>query len=61
MKVEVFDASGRNIETTGLAGEMVVTKPHPTVPLFFWGDKSGEKFRGAYFNTFPGTLPLFSP
>ncbi|KAG7094617.1 putative NRPS-like protein biosynthetic cluster [Marasmius oreades] len=54
IKVEVFDSHGRNIEGTGRAGEMVVTKGHPTVPLFFWGDKSGEKFRKAYFDMFPG-------
>ncbi|KAF9264214.1 acetoacetate-CoA ligase [Marasmius fiardii PR-910] len=54
IKVEVFDENGNNIEGTGTAGEMVVTKGHPTVPLFFWGDESGEKFRKAYFDMFAG-------
>jgi acetoacetyl-CoA synthetase len=54
MKVEVFDPSGNNIEHTGKAGELVVTRPHPSLPLGFWGDESGEKFRKAYFETYPG-------
>uniref|UniRef100_A0A0W0G8L3 Acetoacetyl-synthetase n=1 Tax=Moniliophthora roreri TaxID=221103 RepID=A0A0W0G8L3_MONRR len=53
IKVEVYDNEGRNIEHTGQAGEMVVTKGHPTVPLFFWGDESGGKFHDTYFSTFP--------
>ncbi|KAK7035262.1 hypothetical protein VNI00_012029 [Paramarasmius palmivorus] len=54
IKVEVYDDGGRNIEHTGRAGEMVVTKGHPTVPLFFWGDDSGQKLHEAYFDMFPG-------
>jgi acetoacetyl-CoA synthetase len=54
MKVEVFDASGNNIEHTGEPGEMVCTRPHISLPVSFWGDDSGEKFRKAYFDHFPG-------
>jgi len=54
MKVEVFDASGNNIEHTGEPGEMVCTRPHVSLPVSFWGDDSGEKFRKAYFDHFPG-------
>jgi acetoacetyl-CoA synthetase len=54
MKVEVFDTSGNNIEHTGLPGELVCTRPHISLPVAFWGDESGEKFRKAYFDHFPG-------
>ncbi|KAH9485547.1 Acetoacetyl-CoA synthetase [Psilocybe cubensis] len=54
MKVEVFDPSGQNIEHTGLPGELVCTRPHPSLPLGFWGDESGQKLRDAYFNMYPG-------
>ncbi|KAJ7267587.1 hypothetical protein B0H12DRAFT_1097878 [Mycena haematopus] len=54
MKVEVFDPEGKNIEATGVAGEMVCTRPHPSIPVQFWGDDSGAKFRDAYYSTYPG-------
>ncbi|KAJ6489561.1 hypothetical protein C8R47DRAFT_1273830 [Mycena vitilis] len=54
MKIEVFDLEGNNIEHTGIAGEMVCTRPHPSLPVKFWGDESGTKFRDAYYNIYPG-------
>lgn len=54
LKVEVFDASGKNIEHTGEPGELVCTRPHPSLPLYFWNDATGQKLREAYFSTFPG-------
>ncbi|TFK70614.1 acetoacetate-CoA ligase [Pluteus cervinus] len=54
MKVEVYDPHGQNIEHTGQAGELVCTRPHPSLPLFFWGDKNGEKLKEAYYNMYPG-------
>lgn len=54
MKVEVYDPSGKNIEHLREAGEMVCTRPHPSIPLYFWGDSTGAKFRTTYFNTYPG-------
>ncbi|KAF9460715.1 hypothetical protein BDZ94DRAFT_1375274 [Collybia nuda] len=54
MKVEVFDPAGNNIEHTGQPGELVCTRPHPSLPLRFWGDTSGERLRDAYFNMYPG-------
>src|SRR5699024_2025922 len=38
----------------GEVGEFVVTKPMPSMPLFFWGDAEGTKYREAYFDHFPG-------
>lgn len=35
-------------------GEMVVTKPLPSMPVFFWNDPDGSRYRGAYFDVFPG-------
>ncbi|KAJ7451807.1 acetoacetyl-CoA synthetase [Mycena galericulata] len=54
MKVEVFDPSGNNIENSGAPGELVCTRPHPSLPVRFWGDESGAKFRDAYFSMYPG-------
>ncbi|KAI0730268.1 hypothetical protein C8Q72DRAFT_793910 [Fomitopsis betulina] len=54
MKIEIFDLDGKNIEDEGVPGELVCTRPHPSQPLGFWGDESGEKVRKAYFATYPG-------
>ncbi|KAJ3555249.1 hypothetical protein NM688_g2685 [Phlebia brevispora] len=54
MAVEIFDYSGKNIENTGEPGELVCTRPHPSMPVYFWGDKNDEKYRKAYFETYPG-------
>ncbi|KAF8639529.1 hypothetical protein AX17_001434 [Amanita inopinata Kibby_2008] len=54
MKIEVFDSVGNNIEDTGRPGEMVCTRPHPSLPIRFWGDEYGEKLRAAYFDMYPG-------
>lgn len=55
MKVEVFDQDGKNIEHTGEAGEMVCTRPHPSLPVQFWGDTpDGKKLRETYFSFYPG-------
>jgi len=54
MKVEIFDPEGNNIENTGEPGELVCTRAHPSQPLSFWGDESGEKLRDAYFSRYPG-------
>jgi acetoacetyl-CoA synthetase len=36
------------------AGELVITKPMPSMPVFFWNDGDGEKYRNAYFDKYPG-------
>jgi len=35
-------------------GELVVTRPMPSMPLYFWNDPAGARYRAAYFDTFPG-------
>ncbi len=52
MKVEVFDADGRSI--VGEKGELVCTKPFPSMPVGFWDDPDGAKYRAAYFDFYPG-------
>jgi acetoacetyl-CoA synthetase len=53
MAVEVFDGEGQAI--TGVAGELVCTQPFPSMPLEFWNDPDGEKYRAAYFARYPNT------
>ncbi len=52
MAVEVWDDDGRPIE--GEKGELVCTRPFPVMPIGFWNDPDGEKYRAAYFERFPG-------
>ncbi|KAJ6498846.1 acetoacetyl-CoA synthetase [Mycena sanguinolenta] len=54
MDVRAFDPEGNNLEHTGMPGDMVCARPHPSMPLYFWGDESNKKYRAAYFNTYPG-------
>ena len=52
MAVAVFDDDGRPI--VGRKGELVCAKPFPSMPLGFWKDLDGERYRAAYFDRFPG-------
>ncbi len=52
MAVEVFDEDGRPVR--GRAGELVCTKPFPSMPVGFWNDPDGRRYRAAYFERFPG-------
>jgi acetoacetyl-CoA synthetase len=51
--VEAFDPSGVPCPP-GQVGELVVTKPMPSMPVGFWGDDDGSRYRAAYFEDFPG-------
>ncbi len=51
MAVDVFDDGGR--PTTGSPGELVCTRPFPSMPVAFWNDPNGVKYRAAYFSRFP--------
>jgi len=51
-KVEAFDPSGRPV--VGEQGELVITEPMPSMPVGFWGDADGSRYRSAYFDDFPG-------
>jgi acetoacetyl-CoA synthetase len=52
MDVQVWDESGKPV--TGDKGELVCARHFPSMPVGFWNDPDGEKFRAAYFDTFPG-------
>jgi acetoacetyl-CoA synthetase len=52
MAVDVFDDEGRPLPD-GRKGELVCTKPFPTMPLGFWNDPDGSKDRAAYYEKFP--------
>jgi len=52
MAVEVFDAAGRPVREED--GELVCTRPFPSMPVAFWDDTDGSKYRGAYFEHYPG-------
>ena len=51
LKVEVFDENAQPI--VGEAGELVCTMPFPSMPVKFWNDADGSKYRAAYFETYP--------
>ncbi|MGK2954141.1 MAG: acetoacetate--CoA ligase [Solirubrobacterales bacterium] len=40
---------------TGEVGELVITKPMPSMPLYLWGDEDGSRYRDSYFDFYPGT------
>ncbi len=52
MRVEVFDQHGQPV--VGEKGELVCTKPFPSMPIGFWNDPDGRKYHAAYFETYPG-------
>jgi acetoacetyl-CoA synthetase len=52
MAVEVWDADGNAV--IGMPGELVCTKPFPSMPVSFWNDPDGAKYRAAYFEHFEG-------
>jgi acetoacetyl-CoA synthetase len=51
LAVEVFDEQGRAL--TGEKGELVCTRPFPSMPVGFWNDPDGAKYRAAYFEKYP--------
>jgi acetoacetyl-CoA synthetase len=52
LAVEVWDDDGRPV--TGEKGELVCRLPFPSMPVGFWNDRDGAKYRAAYFERFPG-------
>jgi acetoacetyl-CoA synthetase len=51
-KVESFDPTGRPV--IGALGELVITAPMPSMPVRFWNDADGSRYREAYFDVYPG-------
>jgi len=52
MAVEVYGEDGTPVGEG--AGELVCTRPFPSMPVAFWNDPDGAKYRSAYFDTYPG-------
>jgi acetoacetyl-CoA synthetase len=50
--VEAWDERGRPV--VDRVGELVLTRPMPSMPLFFWNDPGGERYRASYFADYPG-------
>ena len=50
--VEAFDEDGNAVIDE--VGELVLTEPMPSMPLFLWGDEDGSRYRAAYFDMYPG-------
>jgi acetoacetyl-CoA synthetase len=51
-KVEAYDGTGRPV--TGEVGELVITQPMPSMPVGFWNDPGGKRYRDSYFADYPG-------
>jgi acetoacetyl-CoA synthetase len=51
LAVEVFDENAESV--VNAKGELVCTKPFPSMPLGFWNDRGGEKYHAAYFAKYP--------
>jgi acetoacetyl-CoA synthetase len=49
---QAWDDAGRPVHDE--VGELVITKPMPSMPLFFWNDPGNRRYRESYFETFPG-------
>jgi acetoacetyl-CoA synthetase len=52
MDTAAFDLDGR--EVVGDLGELVIRRPSPSMPVRFWGDEDGARYRAAYFDAYPG-------
>jgi len=52
MKVKAYDAEGNPV--IDLEAELVCEAPSPSMPIFFWNDPDGKKYRDAYFSVYPG-------
>ncbi|MCH6266878.1 acetoacetate--CoA ligase [Neobacillus citreus] len=50
--VKAFNEQGE--ELTDEIGELVITEPTPSMPIYFWNDESGERYRDSYFDMYPG-------
>ena len=51
--IEAWDEDGKPVIDE--VGELVITKPMPSMPLYLWGDEDGSRYRSSYFEMFPGT------
>ena len=52
MATKIFDSAGNSV--VGNKGELVCTRPFPSMPVHFWNDPDGSRYHAAYFDHFPG-------
>ena len=52
VEVQAFDENGTALISD--VGELVITKPMPTMPLYFWKDEENKRYFSSYFDTYPG-------
>ncbi|MGC8489724.1 MAG: acetoacetate--CoA ligase, partial [Clostridia bacterium] len=52
MSVQAFNEAGQPV--VGEIGELVITRPTPSMPLYFWNDPEGRRYRASYFERYPG-------
>ncbi|MBK9508066.1 MAG: acetoacetate--CoA ligase [Cytophagaceae bacterium] len=50
--IEAWDENGESVN--GDLGELVIAKPMPSMPVFFWNDNNNEKYKSSYFEKYPG-------
>jgi acetoacetyl-CoA synthetase len=53
VRAQAWDGAGRPLEFDEV-GELVITEPMPSMPLFFWNDADGARYRESYFDRWPG-------
>lgn len=51
-KVEAYDVNGKPVIDE--VGELVITEPMPSMPIYLWNDPEGERYRSSYFEMYPG-------
>jgi acetoacetyl-CoA synthetase len=52
VKAQAWDDAGRSV--VGQVGELVIAEPMPSMPIYFWNDPDGSRYRDAYFSRFDG-------
>ncbi len=53
VNAQAYDTDGNSV--IGVMGELVVTEPMPSMPIYFWNDPDGRRYRESYFEMYPGT------
>ncbi|MCS6880698.1 MAG: acetoacetate--CoA ligase [Oscillochloridaceae bacterium] len=52
VNAQAYDADGNSV--IGVMGELVITEPMPSMPIYFWNDPDGRRYRESYFEMYPG-------
>lgn len=52
VNAQAYDTDGNSV--IGVMGELVITEPMPSMPIYFWNDPDGRRYRESYFEMYPG-------